>query len=193
MYRYKIVLILILSLALIGQAQAQRYLPGQRGLEFTGGFVNGFKLSQQDGQAFYGNISMSTYTKKGNRWVFGAEYLQKQFEYRDVYLPVAQITAEGGHYFNFLSDGSKTLFFSIGASAIAGYETLNWGERLLYDGASLKDEDGFIYGGAISFEIETYLSDRVVFLVRARERVMFGSSINRLQFLLGAGIKIMIR
>lgn len=189
----KFLLIIAVSLAFIGTANAQRYLPGQRGLEFSGGFVNGFKVSKQDGQAFYGNISMSTYTKKGNRWIFGAEYLQKQFEYRDVYLPVAQITAEGGHYFKFLSDGSKTLFFSIGASAITGYETLNWGKRLLYDGASLKDEDGFIYGGAISFEIETYLSDRVVFLVRARERVMFGSSINRFQFQAGAGIKIIIR
>lgn len=176
-----------------GVAQAQRYLPGQRGLEFTGGFVNGFKVSKQDGQAFYGNISMSTYTKKGNRWVFGAEYLQKQFEYRDVYLPVAQITAEGGHYFKFLSDGSKTVFFSIGGSALTGYETLNWGERLLYDGASLKDKDSFIYGGAISFEIETYLSDKIVFLLRARERIMFGSAINRFQFQLGAGLKIMIR
>lgn len=188
----KYLLIIAVSLVFIGTANAQRYLPGQSGLEFTGGFVNGFKLSEQDGQAFYGNISMSTYNKRGNRWVFGAEYLQKQFEYRDVYLPVAQITGEGGHYFKFLSDGSKTLFFSIGMSAIAGYETLNWGKQLLYDGASLKDEDGFIYGGAISFEIETYLSDRVVFLVRARERVMFGSSINRFQFLLGAGVKIII-
>lgn len=191
MKRY--LLIIGVFVTFIGAANAQRYLPGQRGVEFTGGFVNGFKISQQDGQAFYGNISMSTYNKKGNRWVFGGEYLQKQFEYRDVYLPVAQITAEGGHYFKFLSDNSKTLFFSIGASAIAGYETLNWGKTLLYDGASLEDEDGFIYGGAISFEVETYLSDRVVFLMRARERVMFGSSINRLQFQVGAGFKIMMR
>lgn len=188
----KYLLIMAVSLAFIGTANAQRYLPRQSGLELTGGFVNGFKVSRQDGQAFYGNISMSTYNKRGNRWVFGAEYLEKQFKYRNVYLPVTQVTGEGGHYFKFLSDGSKTLFFSIGASAIAGYETLNWGKRLLYDGARLEGEDSFIYGGAVSFEMETYLSDRVVFLVRARERVMFGSSINRFQFLLGAGVKIII-
>ena len=189
----KYLLMMAMLCGCFGVAQAQRYLPGQRGLEFTGGFVNGFKFSKQDGQAFYGNINMSTYTKKGNRWVFGAEYLQKQFEYRDVYLPVAQITAEGGHYFKFLSDGSKTVFFSLGGSALTGYETLNWGERLLYDGASLKDKDSFIYGGAIFFEIETYLSDKIVFLIRARERIMFGSAINRFQFQVDAGFKIMIR
>jgi len=94
----KYLLIVAACLIYIGSANAQRYLPGQSGLEFTGGFVNGFKVSRQDGQAFYGNISMSTYTKKGNRWVFGAEYQQKQFEYRDVYLPVAQMNCEGGHY-----------------------------------------------------------------------------------------------
>lgn len=184
----RITILMVLCFALIGQANAQRYLPGQRGLEITGGFVNGFNLQEQ----FYGNISMSRYTKKGNRWVFGAEYLQKRFDYREVDLPVGQITAEGGHYFKFLSDNSKTVFFSIGGSALAGYETVNWGERLLYDGAVLEDKDSFIYGGAISFEMETYLSDRFVLLVRARERVMFGSAINRFHFSLGAGIKIII-
>jgi hypothetical protein len=188
----KYLLLMAVSLICSGTVSAQRYLSGQRGVEFTGGPVNGFKFSKQDGQAFYGNISISIYTGKGNRWVFGAEYLQKQFEYRDVYLPVAQVTAEGGHYFNFLSDGSKTLLFSIGGSAIAGYETLNWGGRLLYDGAMLEDKDSFIYGGAVSFEIETYLSDRLVLLVRARERIMFGSAINRFHFQLGAGFKVII-
>ncbi len=189
----KYLLIYVIICAFTGTASAQRYLPGQSGLEFTGGFVNGFNFSRQDGQAFYGNISMSTYTKKGNRWVLGAEYLQKQFEYRDVYLPVAQMTAEGGHYFNFLSDASKNVFFSIGPSALVGYESLNWGESLLYDGASLENEGNFIYGGAISFEVETYLSDTFVLLLRARERMMFGSSINRLQFQAGIGFKIMFR
>jgi hypothetical protein len=188
----KYLLVMAISFICVGTAGAQRYLPGLLGVEFTGGFADGFKLSKQDGRAFYGNISLSAYTKKRNRWVFGAEYLQKQFEYRAVYLPVTQVTAEGGHYFRFLSDGSKTLSFSIGAGAIAGYETLNRGERLLYDGAMLKDKGGFIYGGAISFEMEAYLSDRLVLLVRARERIIPGSTINRFHFLIGGGIKIII-
>jgi hypothetical protein len=189
----KYLLIIAICCAVIGTANAQRYFPGQAGLEFSGGFVNGFKISRQDRQALYGNLSLSTCTKDGNRWVFGGEYLQKLFEYRDIYLPVVQVTGEAGHYFKFFSDGSKTVFSSIGASALAGYETLNWGERLLYDGASLENKDNFIYGGALSFEIEAYLSDRLVFFVRARERVVFDSAINRLQFQLGTGFKIIIR
>lgn len=122
----RITLFFILSLALIGQAQAQRYLPGQKGIQVTGGLVDGFTLEKKDGQAFFAGLALSTYTKNGNRWVFGAEYMQKSHEYRDMLIPVSQITVEGGYYLKFLSDANKTVFFSIGASAMAGYETVNW-------------------------------------------------------------------
>lgn len=192
MYKYKIALILILSLVLIGQAQAQRYLPGQKGIQVTGGFVDGFKLKNQDGQAFFGGIALSTYTKSGNRWVFGAEYLQKRHEYKNSLITVSQITAEGGYYYKFLSDPSKTVFFSVGASAMAGYETINWGKELLFDGATITTEDNFLYGGAVSFEIETYLTDKLVLLLNARERVLLGSDINKFHTQVGVGIKFII-
>ncbi len=70
---------------------------------------------------------------------------------------------------------------------------MNWGERQLYDGATITGKDGFIYGGAIGFEIETYLTDRIVFLVRARERALFGGETGKFRFQIGAGVKIMIR
>ena len=41
-------------------------------------------------------------------------------------------------------------FAALGLSALAGYETVNWGERLLPDGSRLTDEDNFIYGGALT-------------------------------------------
>lgn len=192
MFRYKIVFVFILSLTLIGQAQAQRYLPGQKGIQATGGFADGFTLEKKDGQAFYGGMALSAYTKNGNRWVFGTEYMQKSHEYKDILIPVSQITAEGGYYLKFLSDASKTVFFSAGASAMAGYETINWGKELLSDGAAITSKDNFLYGGAVSFEIETFLSDRVAVLINARERILFGSSINKFHTQVGAGLKIII-
>ena len=188
----RILLLLTLSLVLIGQAQAQRYLPGQKGVQVTGGFVDGFNLKNQDGQAFFGGIAFSTYTKNGNRWVFGAEYLQKRHEYKNILIPVSQITAEGGYYYKFLSDPSKTVFFSIGASAMAGYETINWGKELLFDGATITTEDNFLYGGAVSFEIETYLTDKLVLLLNVRERILLGSDINKFHTQVGVGIKFII-
>ncbi len=169
-------------------ASAQRYLPKMQGIELRGGLVDGV----QNPNNFYGGIALSTYTKSQDRWVFGAEYLQKEYEYRDITIPKAQFTAEGGYYLMFLSDPSKTFFVSIGGSGLMGYETSNWGEKLLYDGATLQAKDGFIYGGAVTLEVETYLSDRVVLLLNARERMLFGSTINTFHTQIGVGLKFII-
>lgn len=184
----KYLFIVVALLALTGQANAQRYLPGMRGLELRGGFVDGIQKPTN----YYAGVGISTYTKNGNRWMFGGEYLSKQYEYKDMQIPKAQFTAEGGYYLKFLSDNSKTFFLSIGGSALLGYETSNWGNKQLPDGATLMSKDAFIYGGAITLELETYLSDKVVLLLNARERVLWGSSIGHFHTQFGVGLKFII-
>lgn len=39
----KYLFVVVALLALVGQANAQRYLPGMRGVEFKGGFVDGIE------------------------------------------------------------------------------------------------------------------------------------------------------
>lgn len=188
----RIILFITLCLALFGQAHAQRYLPGQKGLQFTASAVDGFHLEKGDKQAFSGGISLATYTQSGNRWVFGAQYLQKSHLYKTELIPTAQFTLEGGYYYKFLSDPRKIFFVSVGASAMAGYETVNWGDPLLFDGSTILSNDNFLYGGAATFEVETYLSDRVVLLLNVRERILGGSSISLFHTEFGAGIKFII-
>ena len=180
--------LMVCLLALVGQANAQRYLPKMKGIELRGGFVDGVQKPLN----YYAGVGLSTYTKNSNRWVFGEEYLNKQYEYNNVHVPKAQITAEGGYYLKFLSDHSKTFFLSIGGSALVGYETSNWGDKLLPDGATLRNKDSFIYGGAITLELETYLSDKIVLLLNARERVLWGSSIGHFHTQFGVGLKFII-
>lgn len=187
-----ITLTVLLCLSLYGQARAQRYLPGMKGLQVTSGAVDGFKLSKQDGQAFCFGAAMATYTGNGNRWVLGAEYLQKSHRYGDMYIPVSQFTGEAGHYFKFLSDTSKTFFLSLGVSLLGGYETVNWGKELLKDGTTLQNKDNFLYGGAITLESEIYLTDRLVLLVGVRERLLPSSSVGSFHFQLIAGVKFII-
>ncbi len=185
----RLLMMFIAMLALsVGQASAQRYLPKMQGIELRGGLVDGFN---GDGD-FYGGIALSSYTKSKDRWVIGAEYLQKEYEYRSIMIPKSQFTAEGGYYYMFLSDPSKTLFLSVGCSALLGYETSNWGDKLLYDGATLTSDDAFIYGGAVTFEVETYLRDRIVLLLNVRERVMWGSAIGHFHTQIGGGLKFII-
>ena len=135
---------------------------------------------------------MATYTKHANKWVFGAEFLNKYYPYKEDRIPVSQFTAEGGYYLKFLSDRRKTFFLSLGLSALAGYETSNRSEKLLPDGSTLLDKDCFIYGGALTLELEAYLTDRIALLVSARERALFGSDIGKFHTQVSLGLKFII-
>lgn len=67
-----------------------------------------------------------------------------------------------------------------------------WGEKTLFDGTTLRNDDAFIYGGAITLEMETYLSDRVVLLLTGRERILWGTSTGHFLTQFGLGLKFII-
>lgn len=79
-----------------------------------------------------------------------------------------------------------------GGSVLAGYETVNWGTGMLFDGSRLCVGDAFVYGGAVSLEIETYLANQVVLLFHARERCLWGNDSGHFHFLFGVGLKIIL-
>lgn len=193
MKRITIILTLVLCFAFSGGAYAQRCLPSMRGIQVTGGMVDGIYSSKNDNEAgYYVGVAMATYAKNSNKWVFGAEYMERYYPYRETRLPIAQFTAEGGYYYKILYDPSKTVFISLGGSALAGYETSNWGVKTLYDGSTLKHKDAFIYGGAITLEIETYITDRIVLLLTGRERILWGNSTGHFHTQFGVGMKFII-
>jgi hypothetical protein len=185
--RYILFIIIALCIA-VPDLSAQRYLPGMCGLQVTAGTVNG--LNPETG--FHAGVAFSQYTKRADRWVFGAEYLEKQHPYKKINIPQSQLTVDAGYYLKFLSDPRKTFFLSIGASAMAGYETVNWNDKQLSDGATINNADAFLYGGALTLEAETYLADRIVLLVNVRERLLAGSSAGKLNTQFGLGIKFII-
>ena len=123
-----------------------------------------------------------------SRWLFGADYVKKHYSYKDVAIPKAQFTGEVGYFVPFISDRGKNVFFSAGLSALAGYETTNWNCKLLYDGATLKNDGCFIYGFAPAFEMEAFLSDRLVFLFNVRQRIFFGSSVGNFHTVAAVGV-----
>ena len=188
----KYIALIIASLALFtGQAHAQRCLPKMQGIEVRANMVDGFNPGGNDGGYSLGT-ALSTYTKGGNKWVFGGEYLLKNKPYKEEKIPVAQFTAEGGYYLKVLSDARKMLFVYAGASALAGYETVNWGDKVLPDGALLRDKDVFIYGGALTLDVEFYVADRVALLANLRERCLWGNSTGHFHTQFGVGVKFII-
>ncbi len=186
-------LVVVMLTLLAGQAHAQRCLSKMKGIRLTAGMADGFyakSASNNTGYTF--GASLATYTKGGHQWVLGAEYLRKYHPYRDSRIPVEQFTGEGGFFLGVLSDGSKTFFLSAGVSALAGYETVNGGKKLLFDGSMLRNKDGFLYGGAVTLQAETYLTDRLVLLLYGRERCLWGGSTERFHAQYGVGLKIML-
>jgi len=178
-----LVFIFILCFA-VPELPAQRCLSGMQGLQITTG------IAPDNG--FHSGIAFSQYSKSANKWVFGAEYLEKRHPYKDIKIPQSQFTVDAGYYLKILSDLRKTFFVSVGASGMVGYETINRSEKLLFDGATINSSDAFLYGGILSLESEIYLTDRVIFLVHARERLLMGSTVGNFYPQLGLGIKFII-
>ena len=135
---------------------------------------------------------MSRYAGRANKWVFGAEYLCRNYPYKAGSIPVAQFTGEGGYFVPLAADRGRNVVLSVGFSALTGYESSNWGNKLLHDGARLRDADCFLYGGALTAEVETYLCDKVVFLVSVRERALAGSTVGTFHTQFGFGFKFII-
>ena len=188
----KYIAIIIASLALFtGQAHAQRCLPKMQGIEVRSDMADGFNPGGKDGGYSFG-AGLSIYTKRGNKWLFGGEYLLKNNPYKDTKIPVAQFTAEGGYYFKILSDARKIVFVYAGGSALAGYESVNWGKKVLHDGSTLHDRDAFIYGGALTLDVECYVADRIALLANLRERCLWGGDTQKFHTQFGVGIKFII-
>jgi len=188
-----LLLFIIICLIAVPEMSAQRTLAGQRGLQVTAGTVNGLNLNTNSPDfAYHAELAFSQYVKNANKWVFGAQYLEKDYPYKSIRIPQSQFTVDGGYYLNFLSDAHKIFFMSVGASVVSGYETVNWNNKLLFDGATINNKDNFLYGGALTIEAEAYLTNRLVLVANARERYLEGSSIGKLNTLFSLGFKFII-
>ena len=98
----KRVLFILLCICLpfvAGKSFAQRYLPGQKGIQLTLGGVDDFGSNVKH---LHGNfqvgLALSRYNRNHSRWLFGADYVKKHYSYKDVAIPKAQFTGEVGYF-----------------------------------------------------------------------------------------------
>lgn len=188
----RLLIIIICLLCIVALVPAQRCIPGQKGLQLTAGLNDGYRFIKNRNKAFNVGFAFSTYSNHGNKWVYGLEYFEKQYCYKCHALPVVQFSGEAGYFYNLLANRGKDVFFNIGGSALIGYETSNWGKKVLPDGATLRNKDVFIGGGIITLEVETYVIDKLILMLHARERFCFGSKVGIYHFQIGIGIRYLI-
>ena len=174
----------MLAVLSITAVQAQRMLPKQKGLEVNAGI-----LSKAASDNYYLNLTLTVNGRGGSYWIWGVEYAHQFSDYRKMQIPLETYTGEVGYSLQLLGDARKTITLNAGVSAVAGYETINQGKALLYDGATLLDKDNFIYGAAGRLSLETYLSDRFVALLQGRVRVFRGTDVKQFRPSAGVGLR----
>jgi len=168
--------------------QAQRLVPGQKGLEVSASvpIVKGKSLFKQDD--FGLTLSLSHYLKHGKYTFVSAGYEQQALSYRSYQVPLRDYLVQMGYAHPLLSDKGKNVFFYLGTSAVAGYEDINKGEKLLPDGAKLLDGSRWVYGAGLHTSVELFLTDRIIVSGKAQLRYLFNSDVHKLRPTLSLGL-----
>ena len=174
MKRSLFILLLLCSCLLPAtRAAAQRGLPGQVGIQVGAGVADGFLVRR-------------------TFWKFAAGYLRRDYRYLRQLVPQEQYTAQAGYFLQLLHDRRYNLSLAVGAEALIGYETVNRGRRTLEDGATLRNRNAFLYGGAIAAEVSVYFSDRTIFLLSVQQRALAGSTLATFHTFLSLGVRFII-
>ena len=179
----------VVAMAFSLPLHAQRLIPKQRGMEVVGSvpLIKGEKLFAKDN--FGVGVSLTRYLKRENYTFVGVEYEQQNMPYRDYGVKLKDALLHLGYMHPILSDNGKNVFFYGGISALGGYEQLNEDKKLLPDGATLLDRSRFVYGGAVHGSVEVFLTDRVLFLVKAQGRFLFGTAVHRFRPAVSVGLR----
>src|SRR5690606_39064708 len=128
----KYIFAMVLTMLSIVAVQAQRMMPGQKGLE-----VNAGMLSKYMNENYYLNMTLTVNSRNGNYWIWGAEYTHQYTDYRNVQIPLETYIGEVGYSLKLLSDARKTFTINAGITVVGGYETINRNEAFLFDGSKI--------------------------------------------------------
>lgn len=176
---------MMLVLMTITVTQAQRMLPKQKGLEISTGVLSDDKI----GNDYYISLGMTVNGKNGNYQLWALEYTHQYHNYKDLRIPQETYTAEGGYSLFLLGDARKNITLNAAITGVVGYETINRGETMLYDGAKILSEDNFIYGAGGRLSFETYLSNQFVLVLQGRTKVLWGTDLQQFRPSAGLGLR----
>ena len=181
----KYILAVILGMLSMAVSKAQRLLPDQKGLEITVGMLSDERI----GNDYYINAGLTINGRNGNYRIFSLEYMHQYHEYKELHIPLETYLAEGGYSFFLLGDYGRNITFNAGVTGVVGYESINRGDAMLYDGSTITTADNFIYGVGGRLSFETYLSDRFVFLLQGRIKALWGTDLRQFRPSAGAGFR----
>ena len=174
-------ILVILSMKL----HAQRMVYKQQSVEVNAGILN----TSNVGKNFYFNLTLNSFAKNGNYWIWGIEYQKKTLYYKSFEIPVEDFLGEVGYSLKLLSDSRKFITLNGGLTGVAGYESVNKGDSVLIDGGVLQNRNQFVFGTGGRLCLEAYLSDRIVFMLQGRIKVLWGTDLERFRPSTGVGLR----
>lgn len=180
----KYIIFLVLTIISIN-LYAQRMVYKQKSLELNTGLLNTEKV----GKNFYINLTLNNFAKYGNYWIWGAEYQKRTADYKNGEIPLENFLGEAGYSLKLLSDARKFITLNGAITGVAGYEAVNRGDSVLMDGGVLNNRNGFVFGSGGRLSLETYLSDRIVFMLHGRIRLLWGTDLQRFRPSAGVGLR----
>lgn len=180
----KYILVLLLFVMSI-KSYSQRMLYKQKGLEVNAGIL----ANKEIGKNFYLSLTLTSFGRHGNYWIWGIEYQKKTTTYKQWLVPFESYLGDIGYSVQLLSDRKKLITVNLGLLGTAGYEVVNKGDSLLLDGAILRNKNQFVYAVGGRLSVETYLTDRIVLMLQGRIKFLWGTDLDQFRPSSGIGVR----
>lgn len=194
--RRKLMIVGLLSLLLgaIGQpVSAQRLLPNQNGLEVMGGIVFQPRVSNPINSGdFSVEAGYNHYFRVGNYLLVTADYEQRHYTYKEWRIPIQDALLQVSYNHPLVMNRGRDILLYAGIAALGGYEFVNNGETIMPNGATLQNQSRWVYGVSPMISLETYLHDRLVFVLRGEGRFLFNQQTYLIRPTIQAGLKVII-
>lgn len=192
----KLMIVGLLSLLLgaIGQpVSAQRLLPNQNGLEVMGGIVFqprvGNPINSGD---FSVEAGYNHYFRVGNYLSVTADYEQRHYTYKEWRIPIQDALLQVSYNHPLVMNRGRDILLYAGLAVLGGYEFVNNGEAIMPNGATLQNQSRWVYGVSPMISLETYLCDRLVFVLRGEGRFLFNQQTYLIRPTVQAGLRVII-
>ncbi|WP_159476297.1 conjugal transfer protein TraO [Chryseobacterium sp. 18068] len=181
----KIFLATIFIIMMSIETLAQQMIPKQKGFEIS---YSVFPQSPEK-QNYALGAGVISYTRNGN-YLFGlAEYSRKYYEYALYDIPIDTFLFNGGYSLYLWGDLMRNVNINLGIGGSLGYEQVNRGNEMIYDGSILNSAENFIYGANGKLSLESYLTEQLVFLVNGQLRYLQNSELGQFHALFGFGLR----
>lgn len=179
--------ILVILLFIIGiKGYSQRMIYSQKGLEVNAGILATNEINKN----FYLNLTLTSFSRGGDYWIWGVEYQKKTVAYKQQFVPLESYLGDFGYSVQLLADRKKFITLNLGLTGVGGYEVVNKGDSLLLNGAILRNRNQFVYGTGGRLSVETYLSDRIVLMLQGKIKILWGTDLDRFRPTSGLGLRI---